>query len=142
VCLGLGLGLASLETETGRTQLQAKLAKISFLCRESDQKCNQVKQLHLREADTAEAETASGAHGLPRGATVSNLFRILLISRLFFTLLLYFLFFRRYSYETQYFYLHSYEVYSLRGLERGEMGSHEIRPIHSAPSLGQSIDYV
>jgi len=54
------------------------------------------------------------------------------------------------------------QVYSVRGLERlrpkhrayyrcgrpvikigpkGALGSHEIRPIHSAPSLGQSICY-
>jgi len=30
-------------------------------------------------------------------------------------------------------------LYSVRGLERSELGSHEIRPIHSAPNLGQSI---
>jgi len=30
-------------------------------------------------------------------------------------------------------------LYSVRGLERSELGSHEIRPIHSAPSLEQSI---
>jgi len=40
-------------------------------------------------------------------------------------------------------------VYSIRGLERSEfggpkgaLGSHEIRPIHSAPSLGQSIESI
>jgi len=36
--------------------------------------------------------------------------------------------------------LHSPIVYSVRRLERSELGSHEIGPIHSAPSLGQSID--
>jgi len=37
-------------------------------------------------------------------------------------------------------YLHLF-LYSVRGLERSELGSHEIRPIHSAPSLGQSIAF-
>jgi len=32
-------------------------------------------------------------------------------------------------------------IYSVRGLERSELGSHEIRPINSALSLGQSIAY-
>jgi len=31
-------------------------------------------------------------------------------------------------------------VYSVRGLERSELGSHEIRPIHYAPSLVQNIE--
>jgi len=44
------------------------------------------------------------------------------------------------NYENSFYYLvKSTYLYSVRGLERMELGSHEIRTIHSAPSLGQSI---